>query len=252
MKENTLKNSRETIKLDDFLGGHLKIAQPLKGYRAGSDAVLLAACLKEKKSQKILEVGCGVGTASLCAAWRLKEAEIIGIDIQEHLIQIAQENAVHNQLPAYFLVQDLRAPLKALTPNSFDQVMANPPYYDKESHSVSPLPSRAISRTEEESTLLEWVRFSVYMAKPRGYITFIYPAQRVDELIYFLKQEQVGDICLVPLWPKESQDAKRIIVQVRKSVKSPARVLRGLVLHTADGNYTSEALEILKNGKAFS
>eukprot|EP01032_Pedospumella_encystans_P004933 gene4933-5857_t len=50
---------------DIFLKGALTIEQPSKGYRAGTDAVLLAAAAASIPVSKALEAGCGVGTALL-------------------------------------------------------------------------------------------------------------------------------------------------------------------------------------------
>ncbi len=85
---------------DQFLGGQVKAYQPEKGFRSGSDAVLLAAAVKAQNGEKCLEFGCGVGVASLCLAKRLAgegiTPAITGIDIQSKLIDLAQKNADMN------------------------------------------------------------------------------------------------------------------------------------------------------------
>ena len=50
---------------DGFLGGRLQILQPRKGYRAGTDPVLLAAAVPAQAGQSVLELGCGAGVALL-------------------------------------------------------------------------------------------------------------------------------------------------------------------------------------------
>ena len=45
--------------IDEFLGGKLKIKQPLRGYRAGVDPVLLAASVNAYEGEDILDLGCG-------------------------------------------------------------------------------------------------------------------------------------------------------------------------------------------------
>ena len=57
--------------LDGFLGGRLTIAQPKDGFRAGHDAVLLAAAVPARTGETILELGSGSGIASLCLAARV-------------------------------------------------------------------------------------------------------------------------------------------------------------------------------------
>ena len=57
---------KNEISQDLFLGGQLSILQPITGYRAATDPVLLAAACPAKNSDEVMELGCGVGTASFC------------------------------------------------------------------------------------------------------------------------------------------------------------------------------------------
>ena len=51
---------------DAFLCGRLHLWQPLKGYRAATDPVLLAAACPASPGQSVLDLGCGAGAAALC------------------------------------------------------------------------------------------------------------------------------------------------------------------------------------------
>ena len=63
---------------DAFLGGALRILQPQEGYRAGLDAVLLAAAAPVRASRKdrVLDVGAGVGVVGLAVAQRMHRAHV--------------------------------------------------------------------------------------------------------------------------------------------------------------------------------
>ena len=52
---------------DYLLNRQVKIFQPVDGYRASTDAVILSSLIqKVKKNDKILDVGSGTGAISLC------------------------------------------------------------------------------------------------------------------------------------------------------------------------------------------
>ena len=83
---------------DEFLGGQLRLLQPRHGYRAGMDAVLLAASVPAEAGQAVLDLGCGVGTAGLCLARRVDGLRITGVELQPDLCALATENAARNGL----------------------------------------------------------------------------------------------------------------------------------------------------------
>ena len=68
---------------DAFLGGRLRLWQPVRGYRAGGDPVLLAASVPAQAGQAVLDVGCGVGTAALCLSARVPGVAVTGLERQE-------------------------------------------------------------------------------------------------------------------------------------------------------------------------
>ena len=63
-----------------FLDGKLRILQPAEGYRAATDTMLLAATVPVKPEQSVLDLGCGVGTASLCLGQRMPGLDLHGLE----------------------------------------------------------------------------------------------------------------------------------------------------------------------------
>jgi tRNA1(Val) A37 N6-methylase TrmN6 len=64
---------------DSFLDGRVKVWQPESGLRSGLDAVMLAAAVPARSGQSALELGAGVGTASLCLLKRVPELTVTGV-----------------------------------------------------------------------------------------------------------------------------------------------------------------------------
>ena len=136
------------------------MAQPSRGYRAGSDAVLLAATVAALPGQRVLDVGCGIGTAGLCLARRLAGIQVTGIDADPELLALARQNAGQNGLGdrISFLPVDVIDGVPPDLVGQFDHVMANPPYFAARQAQISPDPQRARARSGPARNLGAWVR----------------------------------------------------------------------------------------------
>jgi tRNA1(Val) A37 N6-methylase TrmN6 len=143
---------------------------------------------------------------------------------------------------------DVSAPPDGLSPGSFDHVMVNPPFLAP-GGTASPNAHKRAANVELGAALADWVGFALDMARPRGSLTFIHRADRIEALLAALAG-RAGALVVFPLWPKPGVAAKRILVQARKGVGSPSRLVPGLVLHSPDGRYTEAAEAVLRGGAA--
>ena len=234
---------------DAFLDGQVKLRQPIDGYRAAIDPVLLAASVDAAAGQRVLEVGTGHGAAAICLAHRVPECTVTGIEIQPDLVRLANDNARLNGLSnsVQIMVGDLVRPLPRIAAGGFDHVMANPPYLDVPRADMSPEASRAAANVESEADLADWVAFMLRMVRTKGTITLIHRADRLGDLLALL-QGQAGDVVVFPLWPKRGVAAKRVIVRARKGIRTPLTLSAGLVMHEDDGAFTARADDILRGG----
>ena len=236
---------------DALLDGRVLLRQPASGYRVAVDPVLLAASVPAATTERLLDAGAGVAAAALCFAHRVKGARVTGLELQPELARLAGENIALNDMRDRVAIHegDILRPPRELGSGAFDHVIANPPYMPAGRADPPPDASRAAANVEGEAKLADWVEFAYRMARPKGGITFIHRADRLDELLSLL-HGRAGGIVAFPLWPKPGREAKRMIVAARRGVKTPMRMAAGLVLHKEDGAYTQEALKVLRDGAA--
>lgn len=233
---------------DGFLGGRLRVTQPVRGFRAGLDAVLLAAAVPAQAGETVLELGAGVGTASLCLAARVTDCAITGVELDPVLCELATANAAANALDARitFVEADVFALPVALR-RGFDHVFSNPPFH-RDSGQSSPDGAR-MQALEDKGGLKDWLAAGLKRTKDGGSFTTILRADRLDEALAVLGGAGVS---IFPLWPKAGEEAKRIILRTRKGSRAPLRLLAGLVLHCEDGTYTPEAEAILRDAASLA
>lgn len=238
---------------DGLLGGQVGLYQPEGGYRVAVDPVLLAAAVPAASTGRLLDIGTGSGAAALCFAHRVPGAQVTGLELQPELAALARRNVELNDLGdrVRILEGDLLRPPKELASGGFDHVIANPPYLPAERADAPPDISKATAHVEGEATLARWVDFAISMTKPKGGVTFIHRADRLDELLALL-HARAGGMVIFPLWPKPGREAKRVILRARPGVKTPLRLSTGLMLHEEDGGYTAAALSVLRDGGALT
>jgi tRNA1(Val) A37 N6-methylase TrmN6 len=235
---------------DRLLDGRVLLRQPEEGYRAAIDPVMLAAAVTAADGETVLDLGSGVGAASLCLAARVPGCRIFGLEMQPALVALARQNIDLNGHTGRVetLIGTLQAPPPRLAPGSFHHVMTNPPYNAPDG-TPSPSASKDAANRETEIDLAAWMRFAVNMLRPKGVLTAVFRADRLDALMAAL-QGKVGEIVITPLWPKRGRPAKRILLRGRKGIATPLTLAAGLVLHEEDGRYTALAEDILRRGQA--
>lgn len=231
-----------------LLGGRVTLFQPADGYRAAIDPVLLAAAVPAMAGQAVLELGCGTGAALLCLAARVPGLAVTGLEIQDLAAGLARRSAAESGLADRVTVLngDVSAPPESLRPNSFDHILANPPFWPTARHTPSPSGHKANSHGEGVGDLAGFVQAALRLGKSRGTLTLIYPAERLDHLLSLLSG-RFGDIRVLPLWPRAGVPAKRVIVSARRDARGPLSLLPGLVLHGEAQGYTAPVEAMLRD-----
>ena len=236
---------------DAFLCGKLHLWQPLAGYRAATDAVLLAAACPAEAGQSVLDLGCGVGAASLCLAARVPDLRLAGLELQPEYADLARRNALENGFEMQVETGDLAAMPRSLR-RDFDHVIANPPYYPK-GGTPSPDAGRATALQVGDAPLGAWVQAAAKRLAPRGWLTLICGADGLPEVLAAMG-DTLGSAAGLPLSAREGRPALRIILRARKTGKGAFRLLAPFVIHAGEAHggdresYTAAANAVLRGG----
>ncbi|MEN3974694.1 methyltransferase [Emcibacter sp. SYSU 3D8] len=232
---------------DTLLGGRVRLFQPKDGYRAAIDPVLLAAAVPARSGHTVLDVGSGTGAAGLCLAARIPGIELSGIERDPGALALAQRSAGANGVSVDWIEGDVLAPPSAVLSRQYDHVISNPPYRSADRGQRSPDPARAAAHSITDADFDAWLAFCVARVRGKGTLSLVLPAGELSRAVALI-EPRLGGLTLLPLWPKQGAEARRVILQARRGGRAPSRLLPGLVLHAQDGRYTPEAEQVLRHG----
>ena len=230
---------------DALLGGRVTLRQPANGYRAGIDAVFLAAAVPAQAGDSVLDLGIGTGAAALCLLARVPGATVVGLEREPAYAALARHNAMANGWPDRVRVVegDVNTP-PDLGP--FDHALTNPPFLEDGQGTRARDAARAAAHSGDVP-LADWLAVAAAALRPGGTLTVVFPARREGELLAGLPP---GQVRLLPLIPRHGRAPKRLLVQVRTGVAPALTRLPGLVLHGAAPGFTPTAESILREGRA--
>lgn len=254
LDSNTSEVKARTHSTDAFLGGALSLSQPTKGFRAGTDSVLLGAATAPD-STLIADLGAGAGAAALTALYWRSQAHALLVENEPEAADLARRNIDANGLAerARIAQCDLYAKgpdrhTAGLVSDHFTSVIANPPYFERGTGTAAPEGARAMARHMPKQALEHWVRVATGIAAPGGEVIFVHRASALPELLAAFAA-RLGAIKVLPLAPRPGQPAKTVLVRGRKGSRAPLTLLAPLVLHPPAGHEFTPALRDILMGR---
>lgn len=162
--------------------------QPESGFRFSLDALLLACYPKLGKTAQILDLGCGCGVIGLgvLLLYPEKNIQVTAVDIVPEMVEYARMNAQMLNLHSCF--QTFNLDIKQIQnsqlvlPESFDQVLVNPPYRKPGEGRHSPKPDKHLACFEGDTQIGDFFLAAAYALKNKGRVCLVYPA---SSQVYF-------------------------------------------------------------------
>ncbi|GLK79442.1 tRNA1(Val) (adenine(37)-N6)-methyltransferase [Methylopila turkensis] len=238
---------------DGFFGGRLKLLQPARGHRVGTDAALLTAAALGRMGTdaRVADFGAGVGAVGLSLAIA-GAAHATLVEIEPAAAALARDNAGRNGLQGRVDVTlaDVAEVGRVVgpAPDTLDLVAANPPFDDAGRFRASPDAARARAHAAEAGLVELWTRAAARLLKPGGVFVMIHRPEAIGEIVAACAG-RFGDLRLRPVHPRADAPALRLLVAATKGRRGPLALLPGFVLHGSDGGFTPEAVEV-QRGRA--
>jgi tRNA1(Val) A37 N6-methylase TrmN6 len=241
-------NLKDDERLDYLLAEDLRIIQSPSVFAFSLDAVLLARFVYVPiQKGNIIDLCSGNGVIPLFLSTRTK-GNIIGVEIQERLFDMAQRSIEFNGLQdrLKMIHGDIKEMPKQLGYGKFDVITCNPPYFiTPKKEEINLNEHLAIARHEIHCTLEDAVKVSSQLVKQGGKVAFVHRPGRFIDLITLMRMYRLEPKRIQFIYPKAGKEANTVLVEAIKDGNPDLKILPPLIVYNEKDEYTPELREIL-------
>ena len=240
-----LELNQESLRIDDLMRSGRKIIQSANEFCFSMDSVLLAHFPKYKNKYKVLDLGTGTGVMPLLIADEVNHID--AIELNPTMAEIAKQNVKLNELENKISIiegdyRQFRTYFKA---ESFDLVIANPPYRAIGSGAVNEVEGIATARHEFTAKLEDVVTAARFALKYHGIFCMIHITERLCEIVDVLHRHQFEMKRLRLIQPKFNKPPNLMLIEAMVGGAAGAlKIEVPLVVHNNDGSYSEEIKDI--------
>ena len=163
----------------DAISGHFRLFQLAKGHRFSTDDVLTAWYGTSwcPTARRVLDLGSGIGTVGMIAAWRLPGAKFVTVEAQADSVRLARKSADWNGLTDRYEIRtgDFRDPGVLDATEMFDLVLGSPPYFPPGSGVESEHPQKLACRFELRGTVADYCETAARHLAAGGVFACVFP-----------------------------------------------------------------------------
>ena len=163
----------------DGLSGHWRIFQLQKGHRFSVDDLVTAwyGTIWCPRAGRIADLGSGIGSVALMAAWRCPGAEVHTVEAQEQSLRLARKSIRYNGVEGRVFPRlgDLREPDLFSDEPPFDLVLGTPPYWPEGDRLPAAHAQAIPARLEVRGGIADYALAAARILAPGGLFACVFP-----------------------------------------------------------------------------
>lgn len=236
--------------VNDLVGySNLKIVQNTDYFNFSLESVLLPRFCEIKKGKlNIMDLCTGNAPIPLILS-TLTDSDIIGIEIQKEIYDLAVESVSINGLQDRIDIinMDVRQVCNKYETDSFDLITCNPPYFKYiESSNINDNSIKSVARHEIMITLEDIVKVARKLLKNNASLVLVHRTDRLSEIVKMLVDNNLEPKRIRFIYPKNGDNSNLVLIDARKNGNVGLKVLPPLICHNEDGTYTREVLNMFE------
>ncbi|KEJ04047.1 hypothetical protein N494_00325 [Clostridium botulinum A2B7 92] len=237
---------KEDETLDDLQLKGIHVIQEKQAFRFGIDAVLLANFPTIRNGAKVVDLCSGTGIIPFILAGKTNASNIIGIEIQKEIADMANRSIKYNNLQekVKFIEGDLKN-LKLLKDiEKVDVVTVNPPYKTQGTGIININDKNAISRHEICCTLDDVVKAAKVLLKDKGKLYMIHRPDRIVDIMNVMRKYYIEPKLIRTIHPAVDKAPSMILIEGQKNGGKFLKWDRPLYIYDENNKYTNEVKKI--------
>ena len=234
----------------DALSGHFRIFQLKAGHRFSTDDVLTAwyGTAWAPSATRVLDLGSGIGSVGMIAAWRLPGARFVTVEAQEESVRLARKSAAYNGLEERYEIRqaDFRAPEALGAGERFDLVLGSPPYFPPGTGIEGGHPQKVACRFELRGDIRDYCRVAGAHLAPGGFFACVFPEEQRERVESAAREAGLNIVRRRPVVFKDGEPPLVALFAMVRSGDLPERMRErtwvepALVIRTRDGSVHPE------------
>lgn len=197
----------------DAISGHFRVFQLEKGHRFSTDDVLAAWYGTSwcPRAETVLDLGSGIGTVGMIAAWRLPGARFVTVEAQEESVRLARKSALWNGLESRCEIRpgDFREPGILRAGERFDLVLGSPPYFPLGSGVAGDHPQKIACRFELRGTVADYCSTAARHLAPGGFFACVFPVNPEEQAVRVREGAAAAGLAIVRRRPVVLREGER-------------------------------------------
>ena len=185
----------------DAISGQFKLFQYKKGHRFSTDDVLAAwyGTTNAPSAGRVLDLGSGIGSVGMVAAWRLPGARFVTVEAQDISVALARKSAAYNGLSERYEMRlgDFRDVSVLREDEVFDLVLGSPPYFPLDAGEHGDHPQKIACRFEVRGDIADYCAVASKHLAPGGWFACVFPVSPPHQLERVLGAARSAGLAIV-------------------------------------------------------
>jgi len=193
----------------DAISGHFRLFQLKAGHRFSTDDVLTAwyGTSWAPTASRVLDLGSGIGSVGMIAAWRLPGARFVTIEAQDESVRLARKSAAYNGLIGRYEIRhaDFRSTDALAVEERFDLVLGSPPYFPLGTGIEGDHPQKIACRFELRGDVGDYASVAASHLAPGGLFACVFPEEQQGRVESAAKDAGLSIVRRRPIVFKEGE-----------------------------------------------